>query len=69
LKFNEAATASCASRGNISIEYGVPMRSLSLGLLGKVDAAECHRMVDGACTVSGKEEIDFNIYVIYNIYK
>jgi hypothetical protein len=50
LKFNEAATASCASRRNISIEYGVPMRYLNLrfSLLGKADATEFHRVVDGA---------------------
>jgi len=48
LKLNEAAMASCALRGNISIEYGVPMRYLRFGLLGKADATEFHRMVDGA---------------------
>jgi len=45
------------------------MRYLRLGLLGKADVVEFHRMVDGAWTVSGKGEIGFNIYVIYNIYK
>lgn len=35
------------SRKNIRIEYGVPMRSLRLGLIGKADAVEFHRMDDG----------------------
>jgi hypothetical protein len=34
--------------GNISIEYGVPMCYLSLGLLGKADATEFHRLLDAA---------------------
>ena len=33
--------------GNIRIDKGVPMNYLRLGLIGKVDAAEFHRMVDG----------------------
>jgi CRISPR-associated exonuclease Cas4 len=40
-------TANRESRGNIRIEYGVPMRSLRLGLIGKADAVEFHRMDDG----------------------
>lgn len=40
-------TANCESRGNIRIEYGVPMRSLRLGLIGKADVVEFHRMDDG----------------------
>jgi len=40
-------TANKESRGNIRIEYGVPMRSLMLGLIGKADAVEFHRMDDG----------------------
>jgi CRISPR-associated exonuclease Cas4 len=35
------------SRGNVRIEYGVPMRSLRLGLIGKADVVEFHRMDDG----------------------
>jgi CRISPR-associated exonuclease Cas4 len=35
------------SRGNVRIEYGVPIRSLSLGLIGKADVVEFHRMDDG----------------------
>jgi CRISPR-associated exonuclease Cas4 len=40
-------TANCESRGNVRIEYGVPMRSLRLGLIGKADVVEYHRMDDG----------------------
>ncbi len=39
-------TANCESRGNIRIEYGVPMRSLRLGLIGKADVVEFHRHGD-----------------------
>src|SRR3990170_8790595 len=35
------------SRGNVRIEYGVPIRSLRLGLIGKADVVEFHRMDDG----------------------
>ncbi len=40
-------TANKESRGNIRIEYGVPIRSLRLGLIGKADVVEFHRMDDG----------------------
>lgn len=40
-------TANKESRGNIRIEYGVPMRSLRLGLIGKADVVEYHKMDDG----------------------
>src|SRR3989338_5414829 len=40
-------TANKESRGNIRIEYGVPMRSLRLGLIGKADVIEFHRKNDG----------------------
>jgi len=40
-------TSNRESRGNIRIEYGVPMRSLRLGLIGKADVVEFHRMDDG----------------------
>jgi CRISPR-associated exonuclease Cas4 len=40
-------TANRESRGNVRIEYGVPMRSLRLGLIGKADVVEFHRMDDG----------------------
>ena len=39
-------TANRESRGNIRIEYGVPMRALKLGLIGKADAVEFHRNGD-----------------------
>ena len=32
------------SRGNVRIEYGLPLRSLRLGLIGKADAVEFHRI-------------------------
>ena len=34
------------SRGNIRIEYGMPLRSLRLGLVGKADVVEFHRLPD-----------------------
>ena len=40
-------TADRESRGKIRIEYGVPLRSLRLGLVGKADVVEFHRMEDG----------------------
>ena len=40
-------TANKESRGNIRIEYGVPIRSLRLGLIGKADVVEFHRKDDG----------------------
>lgn len=39
-------TAERESRRNIRIEYGVPMRSLRLGLIGKADVVEFHRHGD-----------------------
>jgi CRISPR-associated exonuclease Cas4 len=39
-------TANRESRGSIRIEYGVPMRSLRLGLIGKADVVEFHREND-----------------------
>lgn len=35
------------SRGNVRIDYSVPMRSLRLGLIGKADVVEFHRRDDG----------------------
>jgi len=32
------------SRGNVRIEYGVPLRSLRLGLIGKADVVEFHHV-------------------------
>ncbi len=39
------------SRGDVRIEYGMPLRSLRLGLIGKADVVEFHRK-----PVSGKEK-------------
>src|SRR3989337_2446466 len=36
-------TANKESRGNIRIEYSVPMRSLRLGLIGRADVVEFHK--------------------------
>jgi len=41
-------TANRESRGKIRIEYGVPLRSLRLGLIGKADVVEFHKKDDGA---------------------
>lgn len=35
------------SRRNVRIEFGVPLRSLRLGLIGKADVIEFHRLEDG----------------------
>ena len=40
-------TANKESRRNVRIEYGVPMRSLRLGLIGKADVVEFHKIDDG----------------------
>ena len=34
------------SRGNVRIDYSVPLRSLRLGLIGKADVVEFHRIKD-----------------------
>lgn len=39
--------ASRESRGKVRIEYGVPLRSLRLGLVGKSDVVEFHLIEDG----------------------
>ena len=36
------------SRGNVRIDYGVSLRSLRLGLIGKADVVEFHRQPDGS---------------------
>jgi len=36
------------SRGDIRIDYGVALRSLRLGLIGKADVVEFHRQPDGS---------------------
>jgi CRISPR-associated exonuclease Cas4 len=35
------------SRGGVRIEYGIPLRSLRLGLIGKADVVEFHRIGKG----------------------
>ena len=40
------------SRGNVRIEYGIPLRSLRLGLTGKADVVEFHLSVEK--TTKGK---------------
>lgn len=44
---DKADTAKHESRGNVRIEYGVPLRSLMLGLIGKADVVEFHLADDG----------------------
>lgn len=39
-------TANRESRGSVRIEYGVPIRSLRLGLVGKADVVEFHKHGD-----------------------
>ena len=39
-------SANKESRGNVRIEYAVPMRSLRLGLIGKADVVEFHKQGD-----------------------
>jgi CRISPR-associated exonuclease Cas4 len=40
---DKADTAEKESRGDIRIEYGVPLRSFRLGLIGKADVVEFHK--------------------------
>lgn len=40
-------TANREVRGKVRIDYGVPLRSLRLGLIGKADVVEFHLMDDG----------------------
>lgn len=44
---NKVDTADHESRGNVRIEYAVPLRSLRLGLVGKADVIEFHRTNEG----------------------
>lgn len=37
-----------ASRGELRVEYGMPIRSLKLGLIGKADVVEFHRKKEGS---------------------
>ncbi|MEW6054734.1 MAG: CRISPR-associated protein Cas4 [Nitrospirota bacterium] len=47
LMHDKVDMANRESRGDVRIEYGVPIRSLRLGLIGKADVVEFHRMNDG----------------------
>jgi len=40
-------TANREVRGKVRIDYGVPLRSLRLGLIGKADVVEFHKTDDG----------------------
>lgn len=44
------------SRGNVSVEYGVPLRSLELGLIGKADVIEFHSVSSGDQSLKGKKK-------------
>lgn len=41
-------TADKEVRGNVRIEFGTPLRSLKLGLIGKADVVEFHKVDSGA---------------------
>jgi len=45
-------TGNRESRGNIRIEYGMPLRSLRLGLTGKADVVEFHLLSDNSLSGS-----------------
>jgi CRISPR-associated exonuclease Cas4 len=45
------------SRGDIRVEYGMPLRSLRLGLIGKADVVEFHR----TGTATGEEWVPFPV--------
>jgi CRISPR-associated exonuclease Cas4 len=45
------------SRGDVRIEYAMPLRSLRLGLIGKADVVEFHRNMGG----TGEEWIPFPV--------
>jgi CRISPR-associated exonuclease Cas4 len=44
---DKADSNKCESRGNVRIDYSVPLRSLRLGLIGKADVVEFHKMDNG----------------------
>jgi len=46
LMHDHVDTAGDISRGDVRIEYGVPLRSFRLGLIGKADVVEFHRCGD-----------------------
>lgn len=41
-------TANREVRGKVRIDYGVPLRSLRIGLIGKADVVEFHKKDDGS---------------------
>lgn len=43
----KADSNKCESRGNVRIDYSVPLRSLRLGLVGKADVVEFHKTGEG----------------------
>ncbi|MCL6473330.1 MAG: CRISPR-associated protein Cas4 [Firmicutes bacterium] len=47
---NKIDTADHESRGDVRIEYAMPLRSLRLGLVGKADVVELHRTAEGTWT-------------------
>lgn len=45
---DKADSNKAESRGNVRIEFSVPIRSLRLGLVGKADVVEYHKQPDGS---------------------
>jgi len=43
----KADSNKCESRGNVRIDYSVPLRSVRRGLVGKADVVEFHKTDDG----------------------
>ena len=43
----KADSNKCESRGNVRIDYSVPLRSVRCGLVGKADVVEFHKTDDG----------------------
>lgn len=43
----KADSNKCESRGNVRIDFSVPLRSLRLGLVGKADVVEFHKTDEG----------------------
>jgi CRISPR-associated exonuclease Cas4 len=48
------------SRGDIRVEYGMPLRSLRLGLVAKADVVEFHRK-SGACGKGSEKWLPFPV--------
>ena len=47
IRHDKADSNKFESRGNVRIDYSVPLRSLKLGLVGKADVVEFHRTDNG----------------------